>query len=955
MPAGTISKKIADIAREKWDLFIQECRNRDLDAPKDPEIVQAAETIFGLSDFVSSRCIHHPDMLIDLIATRDLQRTYAPGEYAHKVRQKCAPVENVSQLSLILRQVRTREMCRIAFRDLAGWADLTETIGDLSDFADACLQVVQSILYQWLSKEYGTPTGKNGVPQQLVILGLGKLGGRELNFSSDIDLMFAFPQAGETDHPETPISNEQFFARLCQRLIEVIGKNLPEGFVFRVDARLRPFGESGPISMSFDAMESYYQQMGREWERYALIKARVVAGDDAAGMELLNRLKPFVYRRYLDFGTFESLRDMKARITREINRKGMSENIKLGPGGIREIEFFGQVFQLIRGGVNPEYQERSIIKVLHILANDKCVPGKVSHELSEAYVFLRRAENRIQMISDLQTHALPEIPLDRIRLAVSMGFTDWQAFMDALKFHMDNVHRHFHDILGSEEISAKEDEKTRLISELWHNLSDKERSRDILRNLGVKEADEAYAVLNLFRELSEADDVSIQGKKRISLLVPQILYAAVISKDPVTILKRIYALAHSFRRRSCYAALLLENPDALMHVVNLAEASPLIISFLCQHPLLLDELLDVRALYAPQSKAALQEELRLRLEKIENNDLESEMDAVRVFKQVNTFRVAAADVTGLLPLMKVSDRLTYLAETIVDQALEMSWDHLVERYGFPSGVRKGKKGFAIIAYGKLGGIELGYGSDLDLVFLHAGSRGNTSGGRTGLLDNAQFYARLGQRIIHFLTTMTRTGKLYDIDMRLRPSGISGVLVSRMDAFGDYMIKKAWTWEHQALIKARPVSGDADAGDDFLSIRKQILCIQREEGALKEEVVSMREKMRKERAARSPGFFDLKQDFGGVIDIEFVVQFLILLHAGQHPELTQWTDVVRQLNTLALAGIIDDRTAHILKQAYLVFRYCIHRLALEEKPAILEKERFQELRGKVRRIWETHMG
>ncbi len=935
-----IPKVVSDISLERWDAFIDGCRREKTDAPMEPKMAQAVKTIFGLSDFAAKRCVQDPGMLIDLITSQDLQRSYAKGEYAGKIHRQCTHAKDIPQLSLLLRQLRTREMCRIAFRNLAGWSDLPETMKDLSDLADSTLHFTQSKLHQWLAEEYGVPTGKNADPQQVVILGLGKLGGKELNFSSDIDLMFAFPQAGQTDHPINSISNELFFARLCQRLIEVIGKNLPEGFVFRVDARLRPFGESGPISMSFDAMESYYQQLGREWERYALIKARVVAGDEAAGQELLDRLKPFVYRRYLDFGTFESLREMKARITREVTRKGMAGNIKLGPGGIREIEFFGQVFQLIRGGVNPEYQERGILNILGILARDNCVPEQVGCELADAYEFLRNAENRLQMINDLQTHTLPENSPDQIRVAFSMGFENWREFMKTLDAHMENVHRHFNELLGAEETDSAEDDETRLIHEAWHNLQDRERSQEIIKNLGFQQVDEVYAILNLFRELSEAEDVSPQGKKRIALLSPQILHKVMKAGDSVKILKRIYTLVHSFRRRSCYAALLLENPDALTHVVNLANASPLVISFLSQHPLLLDELLDVRALYAPLSKKDLQEELRQRLDRIHDNDLESEMDGLRIFKQVNTFRVAAADVAGLLPLMKVSDRLTYLAETVVDQALEMSWEHLVERYGFPSGVRNGEKGFAIIAYGKLGGIELGYGSDLDLVFLHAGSKGNTDGGRMGPLDNAQFYSRLGQRIIHFLTTMTRTGKLYDIDMRLRPSGSSGILVSPMEGFEDYLIKQAWTWEHQALIKARPVSGDAGAGEEFLSIRKRILCIHREDTPLKDEVVAMREKMRKEHAARSFGFFDLKQDPGGVIDIEFMVQFLILLHAGLRPELTQWTDVVRQLNTLALTGIIQDRTAHILKQAYLVFRYCIHRLALEEKPALLEGERFQ---------------
>jgi [glutamine synthetase] adenylyltransferase / [glutamine synthetase]-adenylyl-L-tyrosine phosphorylase len=954
IPDTKIPKVLFDVAEEKWDALIRTCQGVKLDAPTDPDMTRAIKRVFGLSDFVAKRCVHHPDMLIDLITSQDLKRSYPHGEYTDKIHRQCAHAEDMSQLCLLLRQLRTREMCRIAFRDLAGWSDLSETMKDLSDLADASLHFTQSILYQWLVAEYGTPREDNGEPQRLVILGLGKLGGGELNFSSDIDLMFAFPQAGQTDHPVNPISNEQFFARLCQRIMEVIGKNLTEGFVFRVDARLRPFGESGPIAMSFDAMESYYQQMGREWERYALIKARVVAGDEFAGGELLERLKPFVYRRYLDFGTFESLREMKARITREITRKGMAGNIKLGSGGIREIEFFGQVFQLIRGGVNPDYQERRILNILQVLARDNCVPDTVSRELADAYVFLRNTENRLQMINDLQTHTLPENPMDQRRLAFSMGFDDWPDFVKTLDIHMGNVHRHFEALLGAEEIDSTGDGEVRMISEVWDNLQDKERSLEILKNLGMDQVDDVYAVLGLFRELSEAEDVSSQGKRRLSLLAPQILHKAMKSKDPVKILKRIYTLVNSFRRRSCYAALLLEKPDALTHLVNLAEASPLVISFLSQHPLLLDELIDIRALYAPLSKTALQEELRERLARIDGNDLELEMDGLRIFKQVNTFRVAAADVAGLLPLMKVSDRLTYLAETVVDQALEMSWDHLVDRYGIPSGIQKDQKGFAIIAYGKLGGFELGYGSDLDLVFLHAGSKGNTQGGRMGILDNTQFYSRLGQRIIHFLSTMTRTGKLYDIDMRLRPSGSSGILVSQMDAFEDYLIKQAWTWEHQALIKARPVSGDADVGKDFLSIRKKILCIHREKVYLREEVVGMREKMRKEHASRSPGFFDLKQDPGGVIDIEFIVQFLILLEAGHHPELTQWTDVVRQLNTMALTGIIDDRTAHILKQAYLVFRYCIHRLALEEKPALLGGDRFRDLRGEVCQIWGMHM-
>jgi len=949
-------KELADIGKEKWAAFVEECRGKNLALSVDQGMAQKAELVFGLSDFVSQRCIQRPQILAGLVESRDLQSRYPEGAYAQKVKTQCAFAKDMAGLSLFLREFRIREMCRIAFRSLSGDSDLLETMKDLSDLADASLDFTQALVYQWLTAEFGTPLGKSDRPQRLVVIGVGKLGGRELNFSSDIDLMFAFPEAGDTDHIMRPITNEQFFARLCQRIIEAIGKNLTDGFVFRVDTRLRPFGDGGAIAQSFDAMDSYYREQGREWERYALIKARVIAGDASAGQSLLERLGPFVYRRYLDYGTFESLREMKQKISREITRKGMQGNIKLGAGGIREIEFFGQVFQLIRGGINPLYQERSILAVLRILAKDNCIAEEVGNDLINAYIFLRNVENRIQMIGDLQTHTLPETPLGRMRVTSSMGFDDWSSFTTALNAVMGNVHKNFSDLLSAEDACLQDNDETRRLNDLWECLADREACRQMLIKSGIKEVDDVYAVLTLFKELAEADDVSAQGKKRIYRLVPQILGQVISTEEPVKILKRIYELMNSFRRRSCYAALLLENPDSLTHLVNLAAASSWIVSLLSQHPLLLDELLDPRALYAPLNKEELKSELVHRLSRMAPDDLELQMDDLRIFKQINTLRIAAADVSGKLSLMKVSDRLTYLAETIVEQVLEMSWKNLVEKYGLPEGVAQDQTGFAIIAYGKLGGIELGYGSDLDLVFLYTESKGYTTGGRMGPLDNAQFYSRLGQRIIHFLTTMTRTGKLYEIDMRLRPSGNAGILVTHMDAFEEYQIKQAWTWEHQALIKARPIIGDTSMAEKFSAIRERILCINREKSVLKEAIHKMRDRMRKEHASQDPRAFDLKHDAGGIIDIEFIVQFLILLHAARNTELTKWPDVVRQLNVLALAGIIDDRTAYILKQAYLVFRYCVHRLTLEEKPAILPLpgERFTELRQYVHQIWKTYL-
>jgi len=921
--------------------------------PDTPEFASDYGHVVALSEFVARSGSRKPALLKQLLDSSDLARTYELGEYGRRVKAVCDAAEDESALISAIRRLRQREMVRIAWRDLSGRSDLFETMTDLSAFADACLIHALDFLHRRLCATCGYPVSADGAPQQLVIIGMGKLGGFELNFSSDIDLIFAFPEAGKTVGADTSISNEDFFTRLARRVIDVLGKTTFDGFVFRVDTRLRPYGDAGPLVMSFDAMENYYQMFGRAWERYALIKARIVAGDFVAGKELFDRLRPFVYRRYLDYGTFESRRELKHKIEREVIRKRLENNIKHGSGGIREIEFFGQIFQLIRGGIDPRYQERGLLKVLRVMTGERCITGQVHEELLSAYIFLRNTEHRLQMYDDMQTHSLPADDIGRIRLAFGMGFDSWAAFHDRLSGHMTRVHGHFHELL-SPETSVRENEEAGLIESVWQDPDDFERNRQILADAGFRDVDEALGLLGQLRHTAEVDDIGSVALERLDRLVPLLLTYTVQTDHPDVVLKRIIPLIESVLRRSVYIALLLENPGALEHLIRLARISPWIVSFLSRHPLLLDELLDVRTLYAPLPKTALEEELASRLDRMPEGDIERQMDEVRVFKQVNTFRIVAADVTGNLPLMKVSDRLTYLAETVLDAALSIAWQQLVERYGRPShlsGAPEDEMGFATIAYGKLGGLELGYGSDLDLVFLHTATRGETEGGRFSGIYNSEFYARLGQRIIHFLSAPTATGKLYEADMRLRPSGNAGVLVSQIDAFEEYQLRDAWNWEHQALIKARPINGDARVTARFADIRKRIITMTRDPDALRQAVVGMREKMRNAHPGTPKGRLNLKQDTGGIVDIEFLVQYLILAHAGDHRALIEWTDVVRQLNALALAGIIDDITAHSLKQAYLIYRYFVHRLNLQEKPAILPEKRFQELRRRVCRIWD----
>jgi [glutamine synthetase] adenylyltransferase / [glutamine synthetase]-adenylyl-L-tyrosine phosphorylase len=957
--AAKIPPMLKEYSESRYEAFLSAVKDSDISLPDDIGYVEALKKAFSFSDFVFKSCTRYPEFFKDLLEGGDLQRKFNTGEVGEKLRFCLSDVNDSEALSKCLRRFRRRQMVRIAFRDLAGGADLTETMTDLSALADACIGQAASLLYRWQCLKDGIPTARNGLQQKLVILGMGKLGGIELNFSSDVDLIFAYPETGMTQGGSESISNEEFFVRLCRDVIKIIGAGTPEGIVFRVDMNLRPFGESGPVVMSFDAMEAYYQQQGREWERYAWIKARVISGDKAAGAGLLERLKPFVYRRYLDFGAFESLRKMKQKISLEVKRKGMESNIKLGPGGIREVEFFGQVFQLIRGGVTPSLQERGIRKALKALADENYIPRRVCDDLIDSYRFLRTVEHRLQEFSDQQTHVVPSDPHARARLAASMGFGTIESFEDVLEKQRNSVHYHFNRLLEAKDAKQADDRNQEMdmaLEAIWENLLDDKSRRTTLQSAGYNRSDEVVRLLNHLRNHPATRSLSSEGRYRLDRLIPLMLKEVGRSEEPLVVLNRIVDLIKTIEQRTNYLALLLENPTAVVHMVKLADASSWIVSYLSRHPILLDELLDPRTLYRPPEKADLVKEIRKRLDAVTGQGLENQIQELCVFKQVNTLRVAAADVTGALTLMRTSDYLTDIAETVINEVVELSWRHLVEKHGTPICQMDGMDigtGFSVIAYGKLGGIELGYGSDLDMVFLHAGTQGQTCGGRLPM-DNHQFFARLGQRVIHILTTHTAVGKLYEPDMRLRPSGSSGILVSHIEAFYDYQMNNAWTWEHQALIKARPITGDINMSKRFEQIRSTTLARPRIKAQLQQEVVDMRKRMRKEHSKANPDIFDLKQDGGGIVDIEFIVQYLVLLKSCEFKELMKWTDIVRLLGTLKETQIINDHVAHILKVAYLTFRSAIHQLSLQEKPAIVPENKFRGLRENVEQIWKDIM-
>lgn len=940
--------------QNRWHTFQTAAEAAGIPPITNPAVLNSIKQVFAFSDFVAGACTREPALVTDLISSGDLNQQPAPDDYPRKFESLLADVQDEETLLGRLRGYRRREMVRIAWRDLAGWADLAETMSVLSAFADACLDQTLTILYQWQCDQSGIPTAADGAKQHLVVLGLGKLGARELNFSSDVDLIFTYPRKGRTRGAASSLSNEDFFSRLCRRLIRVIGQPTADGLVFRVDLRLRPFGESGPIAIDFNGLEQYYQEQGREWERYALIKARTVAGDTAAGNFMLQQLHPFIYRRYLDYSTFESLREMKQMIALEVKRKGMANDIKLGPGGIREIEFFGQIFQLIRGGVTPALQKTGIIKVLKALADEHHIPRQVCRELTEAYVFLRNTENRLQEYSDQQTHQLPSSDGGQLRLAASLDFADAGSFNSTLDHHRDRVHGHFQMLLDSGDAGDRPQKVEASLDSIWQNVMESRQAGRALASLGYDQPEQVLGLLEYLRNDPETRALSPKGRRRLDQLMPRFLKEVGTCENPLLTLRRVIDLIKAIERRTSYLALLLENPTALSHLVKLSNASPWIASFLARHPVLLDELLDPRTLYQPPQKNEMQKGLQHRLALIPPDDLEYQIEQLCIFKQINVLRVATADVTGTLPLMRVSDYLSEIAETILSEVVDLAFNHLVSKHGAPAcrlGDQPCQRGFAVIAYGKLGGLELGYGSDLDLVFLHAGTHEQTSGGKR-VIDSAQFFNRLGQRVIHILTAHTRAGKAYEIDMRLRPSGSSGILVSHIDAFSEYQLTEAWTWEHQALIKARPICGDDLIADRFEKIRSKVLARQRSGPELKEAVVRMRERMRQELLKPEAGLFDLKQDAGAMVDIEFLVQFLVLLNSHQHPGLMHWTDNVRLLQTLIETGTMDEITAHQLKHAYLIYRAVAHQLSLQEKPAQVSREKFDRLQKRVAEIYQS---
>lgn len=848
-----------------------------------------------------------------------------------------------------LRLWRNRHIARLIARDVLQLNDVQATAKAVSDLADHAVQVALKWASLYWQHRDGLPhrCAITGEPTELIVIALGKHGAEELNLSSDIDLMFVYSSSGETERGQ---SHERFFTRVGQKLIHLLDARTSDGFVFRVDMRLRPWGQGGTLVSNFAALENYYLQQGRFWERFALVKARPLTGDKRLASYLTDIIvRPFVYRSYVDYQAIAALRELKAKIQSEVRRQNLTSNIKLGSGGIREVEFIAQVFQLIRGGKEPRLQVRGTWSVLGLIGQLGLLPKTDVTLLADSYNFLRDLEHRIQAIRDEQTQNLPTAEADLQRLALSLRFETTEQFLETLEQMRQQVHQCFNEMVAEEQGSSHRSARQQYVA-AWQDHE------------GVAEADTQLGQSILaFQRLPSVQQMSGEARANLDRFMPQLWTELSRVTSSVEAFAAIRALLEAILRRSSYFSLLAENPQAIRELIKLAPFSLWVAKQLAGKPYLLDELTDTNRLYVLPSRAELDDELHQLLLRVPEEDLEQQMEVLRHFRHGRALRAAACEITGMLPLMKISDYLAWVAEVVVEHALAIAWQALVKRHGRPT--REDGEfcdtDFGVIAYGKAGGLELSYESDLDLVFIHdAASLGQTEGPK--VIDNSLFMARLGQKLIHILTTATYSGRLYEVDTRLRPSGASGLLVSSLNAFEKYQLDDAWTWEHQALVRARFIAGDAGIKAKFDELKRRILSQVREPQALRDAIIEMRQKMRTHLASDDlEQRFHLKHDPGGIVDLEFLVQFLVLNHAHEFAGITRWSDNVRIIEDLKQAGIISARQAEDWHAAYLTLREQQHHSILSGESQILTVAALSDealaARQVIQAAWKEYFG
>lgn len=898
--------------------------------------------LFAASPFATRLARIHPELLES--ALRD--------PTAKELEPPDPETAEDADFARAVRQARTREMLRIMFRDINGLAELPETLHDLSTFADRA--VMGAAHWHRARMKTPSPTDENGDPVPFLVLGMGKLGGAELNFSSDIDLIFAYPDPA-SDREQA----QSYFIQLGQKTIKALDEVTADGFVFRVDMRLRPFGSTGSLALPFSSMEAYYQNHGREWERYALLKARPLGEPTAAGAKLTDLLRPFIFRRSLDFQVLEDLRTMKAKMERHARQETLEDDLKHGPGGIREAEFIVQSAQLIFGGREPILQRTSWMRALEAMNQcGKLTDGDVQL-LLDAYSLLRTVENRLQMIDDQQTHTLPKDELARERLRFAVGYPNWEEFMDALTMHRVSLQLEFTCLMGVElEAEQEHPEELKMllhsIESIGQQTDDPVGLEEVLRKMGLEDgAEESARRLHAIVASSAWRTQNTGGQHYAQALIPKMIESACRQDAPAHVLNRLLDVLEALLYRPNYIALLTENPRALNLLAELIRLSPWVQTQILRSPDLIDELLSPNTLFGERTPAILQKVLQLALPDDED-DLELQMKILRQFRQSQTLQVAACNLVHSKSLSDVSDELTWIAETVTACVWDLSMRQQLQRHGQPHCVVDGQRRpahCAILAYGKFGGLEMGFNSDLDLVFVHDSNGEDQMTDGEKPVDNEYFFTRVVQRFIHVMETLTSDGALYEIDPRLRPGGQSGQTVCSLHYYEKYLEEKAWTWERQALARTRAVAGDATVREAFEKVRTRILCVPREPAELQQEFVDMRRRMLEAHAPKA-GHFHIKNDPGGVTDLEFMVHYNVLFHAGNHPEIIEPTATVMILDRLAQCGLLDTETAEFLRSCYFTYRDRIHVLNLQELPPHSPPDEFADERKKIRKLWDN---
>ncbi len=933
--------------------------------------LEDAEKILPLSNFLVSCMRKEPEAVMELAVSGMLRLSLRQDKNFGQAALAVKDAGDEETLQASMRSFRNKYMFKIAWRDIAGLSGLEETLGDLTLLADTCLNLAVDWHHKRLSQKYGSPLYPDGRPQNLIVLAMGKLGAGELNFSSDIDLIFAYPLLGNTSGSGKSISNEEFFTFLARKVIRTLSVNTEKGIVFRVDTRLRPFGDAGPLVLCADALEEYYENYGRQWERYAMVKARAAAGDIKAGQRLLKALRPFVYKKYLDYSTIESLRQMKAMIIAEHNREGIRDDIKLGPGGIRDVEFIVQTFQLLKGGRIPALQERYLLRTLEHIKRFSLLDGILCRKLASAYIFLRVVENRLQEYADQQVHVLPPDPDRQMKLAAATGFSSWEEFHSRLLQHMEEVHSIFTGLFSEQkETPVTEHDRERregpwlknqkqfkrLLQKclLAWNALETEPGTKILSSLGMEKA---LPLLSAFRNSAKIKVLPGRTKEIVDELMPRVLAACAMTDYPDKALEGSLRIIEAVLRRSIYLMLLKEYPQALFHLVSLCSKSRWVSDLLSRQPILLDELIDTANLFRPLSRQEIRAQVSAVITSLPRSDMELFLDELRRIKKGTMLKIAACDLDEMLEIDQTGRMLTDLSEVLLETCLENALEYMLERqHPFKnSDMAPDNCGMAVICYGKMGGREMGYGSDLDLVFLYD-AEGMSFLERPDIGGASYFFSRLVQRLIFLLTTRTSQGVLYQIDTRLRPNGSQGVLVSSIQGFKDYQEHKAWLWEHQAIIRARFAAGDKKTGNAFEDIRKTVLMTKREEGDLADQILDMRKRIaRNVKKTGRPDSFDIKRDSGGIIDIEFLVQYLVLLNASRHEELTTRTGCLELLEILGRLGLLSETDKEILKESFRLYMKTINRMALDMKKPRVAGDSFKKERRQVSAIFNKFLG